>query len=306
MRYPKNANFFMFFLMIFYIFIGNLISKFIVVNMPFLLTRENIWIYQSSIAIMCFILPIFIYIIVKKIPFKEVFPLEKISLKNIVLIIFISFTIQPMLQFIGSVTNLFYEDKVSSSIYVIASLGLPKALFTTAIVPAVTEELAFRGVILSGFKKSSFLAGVLMSSLYFGLMHFTLTQLFYAIVAGVIFALLVKVTKSIYSSILMHFIFNGTQMTLAYFTIKYVPNIEEQIANISYSAKDLIYPFIQFLVSLPFLALSIYLFIKNNKKEIEEIKAEEVRKVEKENVFTVFFYVNIVVYIAYMIFFKMK
>ena len=222
MRYPKNANFFMFFLMIFYIFIGNFISKFIVVNMPFLLTRENIWIYQSSIAIICFILPIFIYIIVKKISFKEVFPLEKISLKNTVLIIFISFTIQPMLQLIGSVTNLFYEDKVSSSIYVIASLGLPKALFTTAIVPAVTEELAFRGVILSGFKKSGFLAGVLMSSLYFGLMHFTLTQLFYAIVAGVIFALLVKVTKSIYSSILMHFIFNGTQMTLAYFSIKYL------------------------------------------------------------------------------------
>lgn len=302
MKYPKNANFFMFFLMIFFIFIGNVLPIFISKKMPFLLTKEYIWIYQSSVAIICFIVPIFIYKVLKNIPFKDIFPLKKISLKNIILIIFISFTIQPMLQLIGSFTNLFYKDEISSSIYIFASLSLPKALFTIALVPAITEELVFRGVILSGFKQSSLVLGILISSLYFGLMHFTLTQLFYAIVAGIIFSLLVKITKSIYSAILMHFIFNGTQITIAHFTIKYIPNIQEEITNINYSVKDLIFPIIQFLLSLPFLALSIYLFIKNNKKEIEELKLEEVKKLEKKNIFTLFFYINIIVYIGYMVY----
>ncbi len=301
MNYPKNADKFMFLLMIFLIFIGNIVLLSILRLFPNALSAQNIWISQSIFAIICFISPIILVLFIKKIKFKDIIPLTPLSLKNFFLIVFLSFTIQPMLQLIGAITNVFFKDEISDAIGLFASLSLPKALFVSALVPAITEELAFRGVILTGYKKTPVLIGVLMSSFYFGVMHFTISQLFYAIVGGIIFAYLVKVTKSIYSSILMHFIFNGTQITIAHIAYKYTPNINEQISNVTYTFKDLIYPLIYFLFTLPLLLLSIFLFIICNKKEINKLKEENNQIIDKPKIFTLFFYINMIVYVVYMI-----
>ena len=301
MNYPKNADKFMFLLMIFLIFIGNIVLLSILRLFPNALSAQNIWISQSIFAIICFISPIILVLFIKKIKFKDIIPLTPLSLKNFFLIIFLSFTIQPMLQLIGAITNVFFKDEISDAIGLFASLSLPKALFVSALVPAITEELAFRGVILTGYKKTPVLIGVLMSSFYFGVMHFTISQLFYAIAGGIIFAYLVKVTKSIYSSILMHFIFNGTQITIAHIAYKYTPNINEQISNVTYTFKDLIYPLIYFLFTLPLLLLSIFLFIICNKKEINKLKEENNQIIDKPKIFTLFFYINMIVYVVYMI-----
>ena len=301
MNYPKNADKFMFLLMIFLIFIGNIVLLSILRLFPNALSAQNIWISQSIFAIICFISPIILVLFIKKIKFKDIIPLTPLSLKNFFLIIFLSFTIQPMLQLIGAITNVFFKDEISDAIGLFASLSLPKALFVSALVPAITEELAFRGVILTGYKKTPVLIGVLMSSFYFGVMHFTISQLFYAIVGGIIFAYLVKVTKSIYSSILMHFIFNGTQITIAHIAYKYTPNINEQISNVTYTFKDLIYPLIYFLFTLPLLLLSIFLFIICNKKELNKLKEVNNQIIDKPKIFTLFFYINMIVYVVYMI-----
>ncbi len=301
MNYPKNADKFMFLLMIFLIFIGNIVLLSILRLFPNALSAQNIWISQSIFAIICFISPIILVLFIKKIKFKDIIPLTPLSLKNFFLIIFLSFTIQPMLQLIGAITNVFFKDEISDAIGLFASLSLPKALFVSALVPAITEELAFRGVILTGYKKTPVLIGVLMSSFYFGVMHFTISQLFYAIVGGIIFAYLVKVTKSIYSSILMHFIFNGTQITIAHIAYKYIPNINEQISNVTYTFKDLMYPLIYFLFTSPLLLLSIFLFIICNKKEINKLKEECNQIIDKPKIFTLFFYINMIVYVVYMI-----
>lgn len=301
MNYPKNADKFMFLLMIFLIFIGNIVLLSILRLFPNALSAQNIWISQSIFAIICFISPIILVLFIKKIKFKDIIPLTPLSLKNFFLIIFLSFTIQPMLQLIGAITNVFFKDEISDAIGLFASLSLPKALFVSALVPAITEELAFRGVILTGYKKTPVLIGVLMSSFYFGVMHFTISQLFYAIAGGIIFAYLVKVTKSIYSSILMHFIFNGTQITIAHIAYKYTPNINEQISNVTYTFKDLIYPLIYFLFTSPLLLLSIFLFIICNKKEINKLKEENNQIIDKPKIFTLFFYINMIVYVVYMI-----
>ena len=301
MNYPKNADKFMFLLMIFLIFIGNIVLLSILRLFPNALSAQNIWISQSIFAIICFISPIILVLFIKKIKFKDIIPLTPLSLKNFFLIVFLSFTIQPMLQLIGAITNVFFKDEISDAIGLFASLSLPKALFVSALVPAITEELAFRGVILTGYKKTPVLIGVLMSSFYFGVMHFTISQLFYAIAGGIIFAYLVKVTKSIYSSILMHFIFNGTQITIAHIAYKYTPNINEQISNVTYTFKDLIYPLIYFLFTSPLLLLSIFLFIICNKKEINKLKEECNQIIDKPKIFTLFFYINMIVYVVYMI-----
>ncbi|WP_317366890.1 type II CAAX endopeptidase family protein [uncultured Tyzzerella sp.] len=318
MNYPKNANVFMFILMIFFIFMGNGISFLISRLYPDLLSQENIWISQSIFSTVCLVGPIILYVIVKRIKIKDVIPLKPLSIKNFFILIFIAFAIQPMLQLIGFITNIFHKDEISDVIYSFSSLGLPKALFSVAIVPAITEELAFRGVILTGYKKTGVLVAVLMSSIYFGMIHFTITQLFYTVVAGIIFAIAVKVTKSIYAGILMHFVLNGTQITMAYFLIKY-QSIQSKLTGSEYNILEqaqnqlsnpigifiqLLAVFIQFMSSIPFLILAVFLFVRVNRKEIDTLIQENKQlknNQDKTNIFTTFFYVNILVYLSFMV-----
>lgn len=305
MNTPKSANFFMFLLLIFLVFIVNIIMTVVLKIFPNLTIAQNIWLFQSIASFVSFLLPMFLYMLIKRIKFKDIVPLKPLSLKNFFIIIFMSFTFQPILQLIGSITNMFFVDKISDVVYVFASLSYPKALFVTAIVPAITEELAFRGIILSGYKKTTVLVGCLMSSLYFGIMHLTLTQVFYTIVAGIIFAYVVKVTKSIYASIIMHFMLNGTQITIAHILTKIMPEQTQNLENTRLAATDLISPIIQTVVTLPLLIFSVYLFIKENKTEIQNLKNQDnliKTNQEKQKVLTLFFYINIVIFIGYITF----
>lgn len=304
MNTPKNANFFMFLLLIFLVFVVNIIMVVVLKIFPTLIEAKNIWIFQSMASFFSFLLPMFLYMWVKKIKFKDVIPLKPLSLKNFLIIIFMSFTFQPILQLIGNITNIFFKDKISDIIYVFASLSYPKALFVTAIVPAITEELAFRGVILSGYKKTSVLVGCLMSSLYFGIMHLTLTQVFYTIAAGVLFAYVVKITKSIYASIIMHFMLNGTQITIAHILTKILPEQTQSFQDTKVGIGELVSSTIPVIVTLPLLVFSVYLFVKENKTEIENLKNEHnliKNSNDKPKVLTLFFYINIAIFLGYIL-----
>ena len=76
MNYPKNANIFMFILMIFLIFVGDSLLFLMVNVFPNIFEPENIWIPQATFAIFCFITPIILYMIIKRISIKELVPLK--------------------------------------------------------------------------------------------------------------------------------------------------------------------------------------------------------------------------------------
>lgn len=79
----------------------------------------------------------------------------------------------------------------------------------TVIVPAFTEEIAFRGVILHSFRKYGDLFAVGMSSLLFACMHGNMTQMPFALILGFVMGLLVVCTDSIWTGIAIH-LFNNT------------------------------------------------------------------------------------------------
>ena len=76
---------------------------------------------------------------------------------------------------------------------------------TVALIPAIFEELFFRGAVLSGFHDKGTLYGILVSSALFVLMHgldpFFLTTFF----AGCVFAVTVLLTNSIFAAMFVHF-----------------------------------------------------------------------------------------------------
>ena len=92
---------------------------------------------------------------------------------------------------------------------------LPYFLLMVCFIGPITEELIYRGVLMTTFfKNSPWYGDVLLSAIIFGYIHidFALTPLAFFIYAsgGVILALLYRKTHSLYYPILLHILINMT------------------------------------------------------------------------------------------------
>lgn len=79
------------------------------------------------------------------------------------------------------------------------------AILLDALLPALCEELLCRGAIFSALRPMGRRTAVLGSALLFGLMHGSLAQLPYALVAGIALALLYEFSGSLLLPMLFHF-----------------------------------------------------------------------------------------------------
>ncbi|QDT55075.1 ABC-2 family transporter protein [Caulifigura coniformis] len=93
-------------------------------------------------------------------------------------------------------------------------LWLPFLAF--AVTPAICEELAFRGFILSGLQRTHrYRLAAVMSSIAFGIVHMIPQQVFNATLLGLVLAALALRSGSLIPGIIFHLIFNGLQVVAA-------------------------------------------------------------------------------------------
>lgn len=97
-----------------------------------------------------------------------------------------------------------------------SGLGAPNVLLVTvlAILPAILEELVFRGVILSSFEPCGTGPAIIGSALLFAFAHMSLEKLPIYFFAGVVLALAVYASRSLFSAILIHALYNLTGLLL--------------------------------------------------------------------------------------------
>jgi len=169
-------------------------------------------------------------------PIRETFSLEPLPFGSLLLCLLLGLTIQPLLLFIAYVFSLFFTDLATESLTEMASMPLGLYVLTVGVLPAFFEELTCRGMLLDGYKRTPLWYCLLIPALFFGLLHMNLQQISYAVVAGVFFAYLVKVTGSIYASMAAHFVVNTTQALLAYASVTFSEAANE--LNAAGSAAD--------------------------------------------------------------------
>ena len=91
-------------------------------------------------------------------------------------------------------------------------------LFLIALLPAVCEELAFRGFILSGLlRRMSPMPAIIVSGFLFGFFHMNPQQLLTATVLGWILGLIATRSGSLLPGILFHFVNNGSALIMSNF-----------------------------------------------------------------------------------------
>lgn len=147
------------------------------------------------------------------------FGVKKLSGKNVLFTIVlaicmpvvtagVSFVWQNMLSLMG------YVYSPSSTDY--HSLGvLFSELALVAILPAIFEEISHRGLVYAGYRECGW-KFVLISALYFSLMHQNIRQTGYTFFGGVAMALAMYYTGSIFPSMAMHFFNNATSVIGGY------------------------------------------------------------------------------------------
>jgi sodium transport system permease protein len=95
-------------------------------------------------------------------------------------------------------------------------------LLVFAVIPSITEEVAFRGYILSGLERGHRTrTAILISAFLFGFLHVLISlfnQLFTATLLGVVLGLLAVRSRSLFPGILFHLVNNGLGVVLAFWT----------------------------------------------------------------------------------------
>lgn len=163
--------------------------------------------YLLSQAIV--LLPALIYVAIHKINIIACMPYRKLRISDGLLSLLFGYALVPTMLFVSNLTSLFSTNYVQDSVQELIAYPFVVQLLIIAVLPACVEEFVFRGLIYHSYRKNGILGAAVLSGLVFGLMHLNINQLSYALLMGIVFALLVEVTGSMYSSMLAHFAANS-------------------------------------------------------------------------------------------------
>ena len=262
--------------------------------------------------IVTFIFPAIIYLIVTKQSARDVLKLNKLYFKDILLIILLAFVCQPIMTFFSLISQFFFENEIGNFVTNIVESPYIVLLLLIAVLPAITEEITIRGIVLSGYEDKNIYLSCIITGLLFGIMHLDPQQFLYATVLGVILALVVRITNSIFASILMHFLINGTSITLQKLLSLVTQSdlIVEQSTEISLKSLEIQEKvFMAGFYGIIALAFGIVVYFIIKKLVDLNIKRGVINKSEfsvkynksNENVFNISFIFIIIFYLLYMI-----
>lgn len=126
----------------------------------------------------------------------------------------------------NAITNVFYYflrfvgygNNLGASLEVNTIGGLFLELFCVCLIPALCEELLFRGLILNGLRKLGKWPAVLISATFFMLMHGNPDQTVYQWLLGIVLGLSLYATKTLWVPIIIHFTNNAFVAVVSYIT----------------------------------------------------------------------------------------
>lgn len=300
----KKGNRFIFLLLLIMI-IGRYALRYIIITFNIHLNNISKILIPQLIFIL---IPVILYFIITKQNIIKTLMLKKLGIINALIAIGISILIQPFLNLINLISQLFFENHVSSTIFNLTYLPLWLLLILVAVLPAINEEIVTRGILLSNYKNVGLVKAALISGLYFGMLHLNGNQFSYAFVMGTILFMLVKITNSIYSSMIVHFMINGLQVSLAklYILFQHNFNLPDYTQNMPKVTSATIFTYLPSMLILTFITLPIvyllfYASVKHNKKENLFCKVPtDSLEVVQPKIFDIYLILSIILFIAYV------
>ena len=149
-----------------------------------------------------------------------------------------------------------------------------------ALTPAICEEIVMRGVVLSEYKYKNTFKAAVMNGIIFGLMHLSGQQFLYAAVLGFLFAYIVRITGSLFSTMIVHFVFNGFNMTVSYMATKFQG--DAMVEAVPMTANTFLSAIITLSIMSTISGFIIWLLVRYMKKKRERLNLNIVSQDENE------------------------
>jgi membrane protease YdiL (CAAX protease family) len=172
----------------------------------------------SSIATVLFIgLPFLAtYIVLRKKKITGILPLgttynKKASTYLVVAFLPLTLLSTFLINFISLMVQSFMGVDFTSGMEDMAVTNVKDFLFMTlfvAVIPAILEEVAIRGVLLQPLRRFGDGFAIVVSAVIFSLLHGNMVQIPYTVIAGIYFGYVMVATGSLWPSIILHFFNN--------------------------------------------------------------------------------------------------
>ena len=151
---------------------------------------------------------------------RKLFSLKKPRVKELIGAVVTWVGSYLIVQFIGVILQQFFPEALEAQQSDLTAIwdGAPiwLLILSSALMPAICEEWAFRGFLLGSLKKKySKIVAIIASGLIFGLFHLSPLQILLVGIYGVVMGFVAYETGSIFATMLMHFLNNLTAVLIS-------------------------------------------------------------------------------------------
>ncbi len=143
-------------------------------------------------------------------------------------------------------------------------------IITYALLPAICEEILFRGVIFNALRhKMNVIWSIILSALIFALIHFSIFQTIHQFVMGIVLAILCYYTGSIFYGMIYHFVNNFIIILISYITSN------SGLEFSSWGSVEIMLSITIFLIGIGVTILLLYLVKRFSNKKKEDYDNEK-------------------------------
>ena len=168
-----------------------------------------------------------------------------------------------------------YQSHLQIDVSTVPKLLL--ALLYVGLLPAICEELVFRGIATNGLKKYGMVTAVIVSAVFFALIHQNLQQLIYQLFLGGVMAFIMLKTGSIVYTMSLHFFNNATILVMSHISKEgAVDYSDPKYAEYYSNAWNVIWPILVAIVAIGAVIGLLFLinYLQNKKQKLQTAKVE--------------------------------
>lgn len=183
---------------------------------------ENVFLIVSLIQVLVLILPCMLYYLMKGKKFETPMRWKPLKLRHIPLILL------SLLIYVFGILLIKYLFLLTSSqsIHMIgffeavsgkntADDSLTGVLLSLVIIPAVCEEILFRGVLLSEYSNMGEANAVIISSICFAMLHFSVENFPVYLFVGLLLGIITVVSRSVIPAMILHLAGNAMNIFIS-------------------------------------------------------------------------------------------
>lgn len=235
---------------------------------------------------MLIMLPVLIFLKIRNYDFKKVLRLNSFRPVHILTVFGIMFFGWYVSAFLGILTNYFLTRFVPElPPFPIAPAmdfkDLVIQILVIGVSAAIAEETMFRGLILRSYEEAGTIRAVVFSGLLFGMMHLNPQNLLSTSFLGMLIALIVVRTNSIFMGMVAHFINNTIAVTLLYLSSGLGQVLPDEGASAVIGIKEVAVWFLIALFMSAFLIVMIKSLFRNTSADMVEPKGDTISFLKK-------------------------